>query len=80
VPYALFDGDRQIGSGFPTEADVWKQALDCRLISDVPVADEAGGQVLPAHYHVKEIREAGCSPDPASKLPEEFSDAVALSL
>jgi hypothetical protein len=29
---------------------------------------------------VKEIREAGCSPDPASKLPEEFSDAVALSL
>jgi hypothetical protein len=73
VPYALFDGDRQIGSSCPTEAEVWKQALDCRLISDVPVADESGGQVLPAHYHVKDIREVGCAPDPAWKLPEEIS-------
>jgi hypothetical protein len=71
VSYALFDGDRQIGSDFPTEAEVWKQALDSRLISDVPVADEAGG--LPAHYHVKEIREEGCAPDPACKLPDEIS-------
>lgn len=73
MSYALFDGDRQIGSGFPTEAEVWKQALDSRLISDVPVADEAGGQVLPAHYHVKEIREEACAPDPAWKLPDEIS-------
>jgi hypothetical protein len=43
------------------------------LISDVPVADESGGQVLPAHYHVKDIREVGCAPDPAWKLPEEIS-------
>jgi len=73
VPYALFDRDRQIGLSFPTEAEVWKQALDSRLISDIPVADEAGGQVLPAGYHVKDVREEGCTPDPAWTLPEEIS-------
>ncbi|WP_245310696.1 hypothetical protein [Bradyrhizobium valentinum] len=73
MPYALFNRDRQIGPGLPTEADVWKQALDSRLISDIPVADEAGGQVLPAHYHVKEIREERCAPDPDWKLPDEIS-------
>jgi hypothetical protein len=54
VPYALFDGDRQVGPKLPTEAAVWKQALKSGLIADVPVADEAGGQVLPADYHVKD--------------------------
>jgi hypothetical protein len=48
VPYALFDGDRQIGENLPTEAAVWKRALECGLISDLPVADETGGQVLPS--------------------------------
>jgi hypothetical protein len=73
MPYALFDGDRQIGPGLPTEAEVWKQALDSGMISDVPVADEAGGQVLPAGYHVQAIREERCAPDPARKLPDEIS-------
>jgi hypothetical protein len=73
MPYALFDGDRQIGPDLPTEADVWKQALQAGLISDIPVAGEAGGQVLPAGYHVKEIREQSCAPDPAWKLPDEIS-------
>ena len=73
VPYALFDRDRQIGEVLPTEADVWKQALDRGLISDIPVADESGGQVLPAGYHVKEVREEPCSPDPDWKLPNEIS-------
>jgi hypothetical protein len=73
VPYALFDGDRQIGPNLPTERAVWKQALNSGLISDIPVADEAGGQVLPAGYHVKEIREESCAPDPAWKLPDEIS-------
>ncbi|MDE5451452.1 hypothetical protein GWE18_01000 [Bradyrhizobium sp. CSA112] len=72
MAYALFNGDRQIGPGLPTEPEVWKHALDDGLISDVPVADEAGGQVLPARYHVKEIREERCAPDPASKLPDEI--------
>jgi hypothetical protein len=73
VPYALFDRDRQIGKTLPTEAEVWKQALDRGLISDLPVADESGGQVLPAGYHVKEVREERCSPDPDWKLPNEIS-------
>ena len=73
MPYALFDGDRQIGPDLPTEAEVWKQALQAGRISDIPVADEAGGQVLPAGYHVKEIREQSCAPDPAWKLPDEIS-------
>ena len=56
MPYALFDRDRQVGASLPTEAEVWKQALAAGLISDVPVADEAGGQVLPAGYHVQQVR------------------------
>jgi hypothetical protein len=73
VPYALFDRDRQIGEGLPTEAEVWKQALDRGLISDLPVADESGGQVLPAGYHVRQVREEHCAPDPRWKLPNEIS-------
>jgi hypothetical protein len=37
------------------------------------VADESGGQVLPAGYRVKEIREERCEPDPGWKLPNEIS-------
>jgi len=73
MPYALFDRDRLVGKMLPTEAEVWKQALASGLISDVPVADEAGGQVLPIGYHVKEIKEEHCEPDPAWKLPDEIS-------
>lgn len=73
MPYALYDRDRLVGRVLPTEAEVWKQALESGLISDVPVADEAGGQVLPIGYHVKEIREERCEPDSAWKLPDEIS-------
>jgi hypothetical protein len=73
VPYALFDRDRQIGATQPSEAEVWKQALDRGLISDLPVADESGGQVLPAGYHVREVREQRRSPDSGRKLPDEMS-------
>ncbi|MFG3591474.1 hypothetical protein [Bradyrhizobium sp. RDI18] len=73
MPYALFADERQIGPGLPTEAEVWKQALDYSLISDPPAAEKAGGPVLPARYHVKEIREEYCAPDPAWRLPDEIS-------
>ena len=74
MPYALFDGDRQIDPSLPTEAEVWKQALVLGImISDVPVADEAGGQVLPAGYHVQEIREERCAPDPR---PGSFGQGI----
>jgi len=46
--YALFDGSTQIGSAFPTKKEVWEAALVDGLVTDVPVADEAGGQILPS--------------------------------
>jgi hypothetical protein len=56
MPFALFDCKHQISEAFPNEEDVWKHALESGLIDDIPVADEAGGQVLPLGYHVEEIR------------------------
>ena len=50
--YALFDGHKQIGQPFPTEMEVWEHA-----VKEVPVADEAGGRVLPRGYHVAKIEE-----------------------
>ena len=40
--YALFEGDRQIGTPFATEKEVWEAALIEGLVTDVPVADEEG--------------------------------------
>jgi hypothetical protein len=57
MPYALFDHDERIGEPMPTELDVWKQALEAGLISDVPVADEQGGPVLPPGFVVRQIEE-----------------------
>ena len=73
MAYALFDHDKQIGESLPTEAAVWKQALERGLISDLPVADESGERVIPSGYHVQELREQRCEPDPGWKLPNEIS-------
>jgi hypothetical protein len=53
--YALFEGDRQIGNPFPTEKEVWEAALLEGLVTDVPVADEKSGQVVPVGYHVEHV-------------------------
>jgi hypothetical protein len=55
MPYALFDCDRKVGETLPTIREVWLQALEAGLISDIPVSDEESGQVLPVGYHVKEV-------------------------
>ena len=55
--YALFEGDKQIGSPFPTEKEVGEAALVEGLVLDVPVADEEGGQVLPIGYHVAKVED-----------------------
>lgn len=55
--YALFEGNKQIGNPFPTEKEVWEAALIEGLVTDVPVADEEGGQILPEGYHVKPVDE-----------------------
>lgn len=51
--YALFDGNRQIGQPFPTEMEVWENAVKEGLVKDIPVADEAGDQVLPKGYRAE---------------------------
>jgi hypothetical protein len=70
--YALFEGDKQIGSAFPTEKEVWEAALIEGLVMDVPVADEEGGQVVPNGYHVARVEEA-YDPRPDWKLPRDIS-------
>lgn len=60
--FALFDGDTQIGQPFQTEMEVWEHALKDRLVKDIPVADEAGGRVLPKGYHVEKV-------EPQSRRP-----------
>ena len=56
--YALFEGKKQIGGAFPTEKEVWEAALITGLVTDVPVADEEGGQILPSGYHVERVEKA----------------------
>lgn len=58
MSYALFDRGEQVGEPQPTELEVWKQALEVGLISDLPVADEEGGQVLPPGLQVRKVDEA----------------------
>jgi hypothetical protein len=70
--YALFRGKTQLARTFPTEQEVWQAALREGLITDLPVADEAGGQVLPAGYHIEQIEET-YEPQPDWKLPREIS-------
>lgn len=55
--YALFEGNKQIGRSFYTEKEVWESALIEGLATDVPVADEEDGQILPKGYHVKRVDE-----------------------
>lgn len=72
--YALFEGDKQIGDPFPTEKEVWEAALIEGLVTDVPVADEKGGNLMPAGYHVARIEtEETFEPRPGWKLPREIS-------
>jgi hypothetical protein len=55
--YALFEGNKQIGDAFPTEKEVWEAALIEGLVTDVPVADEEGGHLLPNGYHVERVED-----------------------
>jgi hypothetical protein len=70
--YALFEGDKQIGSAFPTEKEVWEAALIEGLVMDVPVADEEGGQVIPGGYHVAKVEQV-YDARPDWKLPRDIS-------
>lgn len=50
-------GKTQISRTFPSEKEVWEAALIEGLVTDIPVADEEGGQVLPAGFHVEQVEE-----------------------
>jgi hypothetical protein len=32
MPYALFEDEQQLSRAFPTEADVWKHAIEAGLV------------------------------------------------
>ncbi|HET7889535.1 MAG TPA: hypothetical protein VFL62_25165 [Bradyrhizobium sp.] len=70
--YALFRGKTQLARTYPTEQEVWQAALREGLIDDVPVADEAGGQVLPAGFHIQQVEE-NYEPQADWKLPRDIS-------
>ncbi|VIO73928.1 hypothetical protein [Bradyrhizobium ivorense] len=61
--YALFRGKTQLGRSFPTEKEVWEAALIDGLVTNVPAADEAGGRILTADYHVERVGEYEPQPD-----------------
>lgn len=53
--YALFDCHAQVGEALPTVREVWKQALEAGLISDIPLVDAESQDVLPVGYHIGEV-------------------------
>jgi hypothetical protein len=72
MAYALFYHDQRIGAAASTELDAWRRALRSGLITDIPVADEQGGQILPRGLHVEQVAE-DFTPRPEWKLPTEIS-------
>ncbi|MCC8971684.1 hypothetical protein [Bradyrhizobium brasilense] len=61
--YAVFRGKTQLGRSFATEKEVWEAAPIDGLVEDVPVADELGGQILPAGHRVERVDEYEPQPD-----------------
>jgi hypothetical protein len=58
MPYALFCNDAKLSKAYPTEADVWKQALLSGLVVDAD-AKPSPRPVLDNDYEIKP-----CGPDP----------------
>ena len=61
MPYALFCNDAKLSKAYPTEADVWKQAVLSGLVVDAGSADAAPSPrpMLDNDYEIKP-----CGPDP----------------
>ena len=55
--YALFQGETQLGGTFATEKEVREAALIEGLVTDVPVADAEGGQILPRGFQVRKVEQ-----------------------
>jgi hypothetical protein len=61
MPYALFSNEAKLSKAYPTEADVWKLALQSGLVVDA-VSDEEKPTPRPVLDNDYEIRP--CQPDP----------------
>jgi hypothetical protein len=61
MPYALFCNDAKLSKAYPTEADVWMQALHSGLVVDAVSGGKEGmpRPVLDNDYEIKP-----CPPDP----------------
>ena len=63
--YALFDGEEQIGSSFPTEKEVWEAALRTS-------SGRSQWKPLAPHAFAKATKSIGASVHPYSGLPISF--------
>jgi len=61
MPYALFSNEAKLSKAYPTEADVWKLALQSGLVVDA-VSDDERPTPRPVLDNDYEIRP--CQPDP----------------
>lgn len=70
MPYALFCQDVKISKAYPTEADVWKHALENGLVVDVASTEEkpTPKRVLDNGYEIR-----ACKAD----APEKARDSKA---
>ncbi len=72
MPYALFSSEAKLSKAYPTEADVWKHALQSGLVVDVATGDDkpAPRPVLDNDYEIKP-----CRPDPQEDPAKNQADA-----
>jgi hypothetical protein len=71
--YSLFDGETRIGRTFASEKEVWEAALIDGLVTDVPVADETGGQILP-----RDIASSAFEPNPSTAASRLARNSLVL--
>ena len=72
MPYALFCNEAKLSKAYPTEADVWKLALQSGLVVDAVSEEEkpAPRPVLDNDYEIKP-----CRPDPLEDPDQNQAEA-----
>jgi hypothetical protein len=61
MPYALFSNEAKLSKAYPTEADVWKLALQSGLVVD---AVPQHGELIPRPVLDNDYEIRLCAPDP----------------
>jgi hypothetical protein len=76
MPYALFCKDAQLSKAYPTEADVWKQAVHSGLVVEAVTDEEKAvpRPVLDNDYEIRPCR-LGPNEDPARNKAEAEREA-----